>query len=150
MGGAFTDITDLADPAVMSEIAKSRRGRRSPDPVVRYWLASLRLRPLPRRAAGARSINADVLVAAFDDAKAVRLATLHRHRGDRRDEDQQARRAFLAPLTAKRPKMSAQSLAVWLKRSQTFLLVKVASVRTLRGDVAALRKLGSDSRVPNR
>lgn len=87
-------------------------------------------------------------------------AILNTHRADRRDECQRERRAAIFSIVASRPRMSASSLAAWLRRIWDGASTEVLGVagkgwldrdssapseRTLRKDIAAIRKAGTPS-----
>jgi hypothetical protein len=96
-----------------------------------------RVRPL-----GFVSVNALFLADYAKEIAAERRAILKRHRGDRRDEAQEERRKFIANMMHKYTHMSAASVAEHMA-AQFPARLGYASVRTVRQDVAAIRKLAA-------
>ena len=141
--------TGWTDPAVEAELLRPR-GRGRPASIDRMrWAAAIRLQAgRPGTATRQRGINREVLEARQLEITAQRRGALHLHRADRRDEARQARRALVEGMAAMQPRMSAQSLAEWIKRSCTGTIGSV-SLRTLWGDIAAIRKSRNTTHAPN-
>lgn len=142
--------TGWTNPAVEAELLRPR-GRGRPAGAARmHWAAAIRLQAgQPGSATRQRDINREVLEARRVEVVAQRRGALHLHRADRRDEARQARRALVAVMAAMRPALSAQSLAMWIKRSCTGTIGSAVTVRTLRDDISAIRKAGNTTHAPN-
>lgn len=146
LAGRKTGLWSWLDPAVEAELQHPRRRGRPPaDLDAARWAAALRLHPV--RFAGDRArvsaINREVLDARAGEIAAQRRGTLTIHRASRRDEGQLERRALIAVFVAQHPTKSASWLELRIKpRFQQDARLDVSS-RTLRGDIAAIRKAGS-------
>jgi hypothetical protein len=125
-------------------------------PLIRHPAARRRGRPkCPYRAAleaGGRrakdcpSINRELLDAMAAEVAERRRQILRVHRGDRRDEEQIARRAALAPEVQRHGGMSAASVSAYLLRTWPLgPSMRRPSDRTLREDIRAIRKAGNGS-----
>ena len=131
------------EPFASQEDAPARPRRRGrPRKADNAWLYDLR--PQLRRREGP-SINNEILEDRRQEFAARRRAVLDVHRSDRRSETRESRRARISRVMSSAPNaanLSAASIAAWLKRTYPDF---VESDRTLRGDIAALRKAGSVS-----
>ena len=137
---------DWLDPAVEAEMLKPRgRGRPPRDVDSLRWAACLRVHrnrfaPYGERA---HAVNREVLASQIEDLSAQRRATLDAVRSNPRDEDRRHRRGLIAGLVAMHPKKSAAWIASWIKRTSQKVPELDLSMRTLRGDIAAMRKSGN-------
>lgn len=133
---------DWFDPLVEAELAKPRGRGRPPNRDRALWDASLRLHP-NRRQPECTSINAEVLQGAREELVVMRRQILKAHRGDRRSEERDERRALIAGLLNRWEGKSAASVSTWLSRNVSAF--RCVSERTLWADVVAIRRSRSGS-----
>jgi hypothetical protein len=142
--------TGWTDRDTDAELLKPRGPGRPLAPDAARWAAALR--EAARRSGTAtrqRGINCEVLASRQHDIDEARRGALHLHRGDRRGEERDERRALIEGLISMRPGMAAQSLAKWIKRSCPDT-VGSASLRTLWADINAIRKKSRNASHANK